>query len=176
MADGGCDLEHGLHQLGIDDRLELVPDDRGEHRVDVLDEIERLAVHQHVLLLDAERVWIALAERVLEDAAAAREAGALPRDRGWIDLLLVRRRESDYSGRSASASISTIQRGSSNAETTSIELAGRTSRKTSPCARPTSSQSAAARRNVRVRTTCSALAAASASAMTMISRQRRAWP
>ena len=47
----------------------------GEHGVDVLDEVERLGVEQHVLLLDAERVRVALAERVVEDAAALGEAG-----------------------------------------------------------------------------------------------------
>ena len=62
VADGCRDLEHGLHQLCIDARLELVTRDRGEHRVDVLHEIERLAVEEHVLLLDAERVRVALAE------------------------------------------------------------------------------------------------------------------
>ena len=70
MADGRRDLEHGLHQLRVDDRLELVPGDRGEHGVDVLHEVERLGVEEHVLLLDAERVRVALAERVVEDAAA----------------------------------------------------------------------------------------------------------
>jgi len=75
----------------------------------------------------------------------------------------------------ASASISTNQRGSSSCATT-IVLAGRTSPKTSPCARPTSSQSSGEVRNVRVRTTCSGAAPASFSAPTMISRQRRAWP
>ena len=43
----------------------------------------------------------------------------------------------------ASASISTSQRGSRRAATTTIVEAGRTSPKSSPCARPTSSQSAA---------------------------------
>ena len=54
-ADRRRDLEHRLHQLGVDPRLELVARDRLEHRVDVLDEVERLAVEEHVLLLDAER-------------------------------------------------------------------------------------------------------------------------
>src|SRR5439155_20286500 len=81
VAYGRRDLGHGLHQLGVDHRLELVPGAGGKHRVDVLDEVEGLAVEQHVLLLDAERVRIALAERVVEDAAAGREPRALPRDR-----------------------------------------------------------------------------------------------
>ena len=46
--------------------------------------------------------------------------------------------------------------------------------KTSPCARPTSRQSSASTRYVRVRTTCSGPAPASRSAARMISRQRRA--
>src|SRR5438552_2306656 len=53
--------------------------------VDVVDEIEALAVEQHVLLLDAERVRLALAERVVEDAAPRREA--LAGDRRRVDLL-----------------------------------------------------------------------------------------
>ena len=53
------DLEHRLHELGVDPRLELVPADRREHRVDVLDEVERLGVEELVLLLDAERVRVA---------------------------------------------------------------------------------------------------------------------
>jgi hypothetical protein len=56
-----------------------------------------------------------------------------------------------------------------------IELAGRISPKTSPCARPTSCQSSALRRKIRVRTTCSAAAPTSASASPMISKQRTAW-
>ena len=54
--------------------------DRGEHRVDVLHEIPRLGVEQHVLLLDAERVRIALAERVVEHARvrSARALAPLP--------------------------------------------------------------------------------------------------
>jgi hypothetical protein len=85
-TDRRCDLEDGLHQLGVDHRFELVARHRGEHRFDVLNEVERLAVEQHVLLLDAERVLVALAEGVIEHAAAAREARAFARDRGWIDL------------------------------------------------------------------------------------------
>ena len=81
VADRRRDLEHRLHQLGVDARLELVPGDGGEHGVDVLHEIERLGVEQHVLLLDAERVRVALPERVVEHAAALGEAAALAGDR-----------------------------------------------------------------------------------------------
>ena len=90
-------MSSGLHV-----RLELVPGHRLEHRVDVLHEVERLGVEEHVLLLDAERVRLALAELVVEDAAAGGEA--LARDRGGIDLL--------HDASMASASISTYQRGS----------------------------------------------------------------
>ena len=53
------DLEHRLHELGVDARLELVSRHRGQHRVDVLDEVERLRVEELVLLLDPERVRVA---------------------------------------------------------------------------------------------------------------------
>ena len=76
-ADGRRDLEHGLHQLGVDPRLELVAGDRLQHGVDVLDEIEGLAVQEHVLLLDTERVRVGLPELVVEHAAAL--GGALAR-------------------------------------------------------------------------------------------------
>src|SRR5262249_44328570 len=168
-ADRRRDLEHGLHELRVDACLELVAVHGGEHRVDVLDEVEGLAVEEHVLPLHAERVRIALAERVVEDAAAGREARALPGDRGRIDLLR-------HVGRTASASISTRQRGSTSAETASIVLAGRISPKNSPCARPTSSQSATSVRKIRVRTTFSSVAPASSSAVAMIWRHRRARP
>src|SRR5205085_1494464 len=52
---------------------------------DVLHEVEALAVEQHVLLLDSERVGLALTECMVEDAAARREA--LAGDRRRIDLL-----------------------------------------------------------------------------------------
>ena len=81
VADRRGHLEHGLHQLGVDARLELVARDRGEHGVDVLDEVVRLAVEEHVLLFDPERVRVARAERVVEHAAAGREVRALARDR-----------------------------------------------------------------------------------------------
>src|SRR5262249_9748340 len=138
------DLEHRLHQLGVDARLELVPVDGREHRVDVLDEIERLGVEEHVLLLDSERIGVALSEGVVEHAAAFCEAAALAADRRWEDLLHAVPRPGRYapragpapaqSGSSASASISTRQLGSSSAATTMKELAGRMSAKTSPCA------------------------------------------
>ena len=69
VADGRRDLEHRLHELGVDPRLELVARDRREHRLDVLDEVERLRVEELVLLLDAERVRVARSELVVEDAA-----------------------------------------------------------------------------------------------------------
>src|SRR5438093_13335439 len=78
-----------MYQHESDGGLDLIPRDRSEDRVDVLHEVERLAVEQHVLLLDAERVGIALAEGVVVHAAARREARALPRDRGGIDLAAV---------------------------------------------------------------------------------------
>ena len=68
-ADGRRDLEHRLHQLGVDPRLELVSGDRVEHRVDVLDEVEGLRVEQLVLLLDAQRVRARRSRTVVEDAA-----------------------------------------------------------------------------------------------------------
>src|SRR5207244_3630895 len=115
-ADGRRDLEHGLHQLRVDAPLILAAVSGFEDGLDVLDEVERLAVEQHVLLLDAERVRVALAEGMVEHAAAGREARALARDRRWVDLL----RHQVCS--TASASISTRQRGSSSAEPTTIVL------------------------------------------------------
>src|SRR5947199_2231626 len=129
---GRCDLEHRLHQLGVDSGLELVAADGCEDRVDVLDEVERLAVEQHVLLLDAERVCVALAEGVVEHAAAGREARALARYGCWIDLL------HRSAGSIASASISTSQRASSSSATIAV-VAGRAAAKASAWARPTSS-------------------------------------
>src|SRR5262249_7325526 len=163
-ADGGRDLEHRLHQLRVHVRLELVAGHRLEHGVDVLDEVERLRVEEHVLLLDAERVRLALTELVVQDAAAGREA--LARDRRGVDLL--------HGSSMASASISTNERGSRRRVTTQVD-AGLIEAKTSPCARATSSQCSGAVTYIRVRTTCSGLAPASASAETMISRHRRAW-
>jgi hypothetical protein len=54
--------------------------DRRQDGLDVLDEIERLAVEEHVFLLDAERVRVARAVLVVEDASRVR--GALAGDRG----------------------------------------------------------------------------------------------
>src|SRR5207247_9880593 len=76
----------GLDQRGGRRRRELVAGDGGEPGVDVLHEVERLAVEEHVLLLDAERIRVALAVGVVEHAAAGREAAALAGDRRWIDL------------------------------------------------------------------------------------------
>jgi hypothetical protein len=72
--------------LRVDDRLELVPGNRGEHGVDVLDEVERFRVEEHVLLLDSQRVRVALAECVVEDTPAGRKARALAGNRRGIDL------------------------------------------------------------------------------------------
>jgi hypothetical protein len=80
------DLQNRLHQLGVDDGLELVSRDRGQHGVDVLHEVERLGVEEHVLLLDPQCVGVALAEGVVPHAAARREARPLARDRRGIDL------------------------------------------------------------------------------------------
>ena len=60
--------------------------DGREDRVDVLDEVERLRVEEHVLLLDAERVRVARAERVVEHAPARGEA--LTGDRRRVELHL----------------------------------------------------------------------------------------
>ena len=127
-ADGRRDLEHGLHQLGVDPVGELVACDRVEHGLDVLDEVEALRVEEHVLLLHPERVRVARAELVVDDARCRRIDE--PRDRRWNDL---------FHGSTASASISTFQRGSSSSATTQV-AAGRTSPKASPCARATSGQ------------------------------------
>src|SRR5881398_2093505 len=86
-ADGRRHLEDGLHQLRVDPWFELVSRHRGKHRVDMLNEVEGLRVEQHVFLLRTERVRIALAKGVVEDAAALRETAALPRDRRRVDLL-----------------------------------------------------------------------------------------
>ena len=71
-ADGRGDLEHGLHELRPDLRLELVAGHRCEHGVDVLHEVEALGVEEHVLLLHTERVRVAfpnLCSRTLPPAA-----------------------------------------------------------------------------------------------------------
>src|SRR4051812_44221151 len=72
----------------------------------------------------------------------------------------------------ASASISTVQRRSTSARTTTIVAAGRASRKASPCALPTASQCCASVRYIRVRTTSSSVAPSSCSALSTISMQR----
>ena len=69
LADRRRDLDCGLHQLGVDLLLVLVAEQIAEDGVDVLDEVERLGIEQHVLLLDAERVRVARPELVLDDAA-----------------------------------------------------------------------------------------------------------
>ena len=121
------DLEHRLHQLGVEPAGELVALDRVEHHLDVLDEVEALRIEEHVLLLDAEGVGGAGAEPVVEDARVrVDETG----DRARDDLL---------HGSVASTSISTFHAGSSRAVTTHV-AAGRTSRNASPWARATSSQ------------------------------------
>ena len=127
-AHGRRDLEDGLHQLGVDPVCERVALDRVEHRLDVLDEVEALRVEEHVLLLDAERVRVAGAEAVVDDAR--RRRALEPGDRRRDDLL---------HGSTASASISTFQAWSSRRATTQV-AAGRVSPNTAPCARATSSQ------------------------------------
>ena len=66
VAGGAADrrrhLEHRLHQLRVDAFLVLAVLDGREHRVDVLHEVPGLGIEEHVLLLDAERVRVALAE------------------------------------------------------------------------------------------------------------------
>src|SRR5260221_7912374 len=133
-ADRRCHLEYRLHQLGVNAVLVLarVGDGR-EHRVDVLHEVPGLGVEQHVLLLDAERVRVARSELVVEDAGfgAAEALGALAGDRGREDLL------THGPSITASASISTSQRGSGSAVTIPVS-AGRAVPNASPWARPTS--------------------------------------
>src|SRR5439155_26098243 len=130
-ADGRCDLEHRLHQLRVDPRLELaVVGHPSEHRVDVLHEVTRLRVEEHVLLLDAERVRVARSEAVLEDAR------------------LVGRLHGRSLTITASASISTSQRGSMSPVTSAV-IAGRATPNASRWARPTASTSSACLRKMR---------------------------
>ena len=69
-----------------------MPFDRGEHRVDVLDEIERGAVEELVLLLDPEGVRVALPEPMVEDARCLSAPFApLPVMSGGISWLPVSR-------------------------------------------------------------------------------------
>src|SRR4029079_17591548 len=93
--------------------------------VDVLKWFEGRAVEQLVLLLDAERVRIALPELVVEHARprAGRAGAPLARDVGRDQLLA--------HPITASASISTFQAGSSSAVTTQV-AAGLVEPKTSP--------------------------------------------
>ena len=72
LADRRRDLEDGLHQLRADVAVELAVLRCSEHGVHVLDEVERLRVEEHVLLLDAERERLARTEAVVEDAAPRR--------------------------------------------------------------------------------------------------------
>ena len=76
-----------------------------------------VAVEEHVLLLDPERVRVALPERVVEHARRAGETPPLPVIDGRDQLL-------SLTASTASASISTFQRGSSSAVTTHV-AAGR---------------------------------------------------
>ena len=92
-----------MHELGVDPRLELVAADGGEHRVDVLDELESFSVEQLVLLLDTERVRVARAELVVDDAPAGSDP--LPVIDGRERLLRLAH------GRTASTSISTFHLG-----------------------------------------------------------------
>ena len=81
------DLEDRLHELGIDPRLQLVPAHGGEHRVDVLDELESLSVEELVLLLDSEGVRVARAELVVDDAACRLRPVAGDRGTGTLAWL-----------------------------------------------------------------------------------------
>ena len=85
LADRRRDLEHRLHQLRADALVELAVLRGREHRVHVLDEVERLRVEEHVLLLDPERERLGRAEAVVEHAPSLGEA--LARDRRGVDLL-----------------------------------------------------------------------------------------
>ena len=85
LANRRRDLEDGLHQLRADVLVELTVLRGREHRVHVLDEVERLRVEEHVLLLDAERERLARPEVVVEDAAPLGEP--LARDGRGINLL-----------------------------------------------------------------------------------------
>ena len=133
-ADGRRDLEHRLHQLGVDPRLELaVVGDAREHRVDVLHEVPRLGIEQHVLLLDPERVRSSGAEAMVEYARGRFGDGPSAEliGRGRSCSVMV-------APRTASASISTRQRGSSSPVTRPV-VAGRATAKASRWARPTAS-------------------------------------
>src|SRR4029077_5972700 len=96
-------------------------------------EVPRLGVEQHVLLLDAQRVGVAATVRVIEHArvGAGRALRPLAGDRRREDLL-------HRWSITASASISTSQRGSSSCVTIPV-VAGRAVVNAAACARPTSS-------------------------------------
>src|SRR5262249_36607399 len=161
-ADRRRDLDDGLHELRVDASLELVPAHCGEHRVDVLDEVERLRVEELVLLLHAERVRIAAPEGVVEHAATTPFAGDRGRERLLAAVPLGH-------GSTAATWISTFQRGSKRPART-VVFAGRTSPKTSACARAKPSKSVASVRYTRVRTTLSRLVPACESAVPISSR------
>ena len=133
VADRGRDLENRLHELRVYPSLELVARHRGEHRLDVLDEVEGFRIKELVLLLHAECVRIARSELVVEDASGGR--GAVAGDGGG-ERLLARH------GSTASTSISTFQLGSKRPART-VVFAGRTSPNTSACARAKPSKSSA---------------------------------
>ena len=136
----------------------------------MLDEVERLAVEQHVLLLDAERVR----RRPCRTCGRGRCRPAakplpLPVIAGGIDLLASRDDRLRPRSRRASAGRAARRRRRVHA--------GRTSPKTSPCARPTSSKC----RGVgdvdpRADDVAAARARPRRARRAMISRQRCAWP
>ena len=140
-ADGRRHLEHRLHQLGGDVVGVLGVLDRGEHRVDVLHEIPGLGVEQHVLLLDAERVRVALAERVIQHARTACRLPSAPKpviEGGKICCIS----GVSISRRSLRLRSRRSQRGSSSVGDDARRRGARPAN-ASPCARPTSSISAA---------------------------------
>src|SRR5581483_9105360 len=103
-------------------------------------------IEEHVLLLDADRVRLALAEGMVEDARLrAGSDRSLAGDRRRVDLLHDR-------SITASTSISTSQRGSRRPVTTPV-VAGRARPNASAWARPTSPMWAASVTKIRVRTT-----------------------
>ena len=67
----GRDLEHRFHQLGFD----LAGGSRFEQRLDGVDELERLGIEDHQLLLDPERV-----RRPRESMLHARSVPVRPAD------------------------------------------------------------------------------------------------
>ena len=77
--------------------------------------------------------------------------------------------------RTASASISTSIAGSISAATCTIVVAGRMSPKTSPCARPISSQREMSVTNIRVRTTSASVNPARSRACSIDRQACRVW-